>query len=162
MSSVLKSTEAVVKDPRKAQEIIDSYALEYAEPQFKSSASTWFMALLFEDLTYDEYGFPVALHKRDWPAEERYPPVPVDDALEETAADLEETAWEKQFLEKGSAGFLAFLCDLAPCLGTPLLVLHQCRDGTWSAATTWLVLPETTEVEMLKSTLPKPPQARMQ
>jgi hypothetical protein len=153
MSSVLKCKEAVVKDLRKVQEIIDSYALDGVEPQLKMIASSWVLAMSFEDLDYDGSAFPLALHKRDCPAEEQYPPVPVDDDSEMTY-DLATTAWEKQFDEKGKEGFLAFLRDLAPCLETPFLVLHLFWDSTGSSATTWLVLPETTEVEAIEIHLP--------
>jgi hypothetical protein len=144
MSVKLSSTRVKVRDSEKVRGILDAYETEGVEIQLQDDR-TLEMAFEEEDPNWSEW--PLALHRDQWPDEDRFPDVAISDT-----DPLEESAWDKAFEEKGKEGFLSLLRELASYLESPLLVLVTARtyDFNFAGATVWLVQPGTTEVQSLE------------
>jgi hypothetical protein len=146
MSVMVTSTKAKVRDPEKVRAVLESYQWEGIEVELHEGGQQWVLAMAFEEGDFDWWEWPLALHRGQWPSEDRYPDEEKWD--EET---LGETEWDRAYEEKGAEGFLALLRDLAPYLETPLLILVTIRDISDHSVQSqaWSVHPGAKEVETL-------------
>lgn len=132
----IASTKAKVKDVEKLNKVMDHYE------------SRGFGITVDEEgnlevvKSRDGYDYPEALKKAQLLRKKLY-----------ASQDDWFFALSDLFDQKGDAGFLSWLEEIATCLETPLMILTLVRSNTDSDCQVWRVAPGEKEVETLSTSI---------
>jgi hypothetical protein len=139
------STNANVRDLQKVREILDSYWLVNVEIELRQEGSEWFLQMAHVDMNDDCWDLPLAFRREDLP-----------DLAGDPDEDPLNVARATRFFEKGGAGFLDLLRELAKHIASPLMILWAAltmKDGPACSVQFWRVQPGADEVETFNTSV---------
>jgi hypothetical protein len=141
MGVTLKSNKVYVRDVERLRERLADYEWEGVEFNLREEGARWTLALEHAEDDLEVWDLPRALKVEDL----------LDVEADPDDEDCEEEA--EVWAEKGEAGLLSLLGELAPHVESALLILvgeGSEFDGFHYSAQAWLVQPGAKEVATLR------------